>query len=156
MPESQYEQLTDSVLAWKKRQKLGRFDPSAKPLAEKIEERQTRDESEIVTKGIKVGRRCRIGGEQDGRRGAIRFVGTVHGLGGEREAGSQWIGVELDEPLGKNNGSVQIDGEDGQKLPRRLFECQELFGVVVRPEKVDVGDWPPLDDLEIDEDMEEI
>ena len=156
MPESQYEQLTDSVLAWKRRQKLGRFDPEAKSVSEIIEERRTKDDCEIATKGIKVGERCRIGGERDGRRGAIRFAGIVTGLGGEREAGCQWIGVELDEPLGKNNGSVQIDGEDGQKIPRRLFECREMFGVLVRPEKVDVGNWPPLDDLEIDEDMEEV
>ena len=29
MPDEEYEQRTDSVLAWKKAQKLGRFDPNA-------------------------------------------------------------------------------------------------------------------------------
>ena len=29
MPESEYEARKDSVLAWKKEQKLGRFDPNA-------------------------------------------------------------------------------------------------------------------------------
>lgn len=34
MPESEYESRTDSVLAWKKNQKLGRFDPNAPSLEE--------------------------------------------------------------------------------------------------------------------------
>jgi tubulin-folding cofactor B len=34
MPESEYETRTDSVLAWKKNQKLGRFDPNAPSLEE--------------------------------------------------------------------------------------------------------------------------
>lgn len=32
MPESEYEARTDSVLAWKKKQHLGRFDPNAPSL----------------------------------------------------------------------------------------------------------------------------
>jgi tubulin-folding cofactor B len=34
MPESEYEGRTDSVLAWKKAQKLGRFDPNAPGMEE--------------------------------------------------------------------------------------------------------------------------
>lgn len=34
MPANEYEQRTDSVLAWKKNQKLGRFDPNAPSLEE--------------------------------------------------------------------------------------------------------------------------
>lgn len=155
MPESQYQQLTDSVLAWKKRQKLGRFNPSTKSLADLIEDRKSRDEGEIKAKGIKIGDRCRLGTE-DGRRGTVRFIGPVDGLGGDREAGCRWIGVELDEPLGRHNGSVKVCGDNGKEEIRQLFDCREKYGVVVRPEKVEVGDWPPLDDLEIDEDMEEL
>ena len=43
MPENQYEQLNDSVLAWKKRQRLGRFDPTAKSAAELASERRVKD-----------------------------------------------------------------------------------------------------------------
>lgn len=155
IPEAQYEQLTDSVLAWKKRQRLGRFDPNAKSAAELAEERRNKDEHDIQAKNITVGNRCRVG-KDDGRRGAVRFIGPVKGLGGEREAGCVWIGVELDEPVGRNDGTVKVEVGDGRPETKRLFQCQDKFGILVRPEKVEVGDWPPLDDLDVDEDMEEI
>lgn len=106
-----------------------------------------------------------MGGE-DARRGAVRFVGVVEGLGGEREIGARWVGVEFDEPVGRNDGVVvvAVSGRRGEekegeevKSRRRLFECKAGFGVVVRPEKVEVGEkWVALDDLEVDEDLEEL
>ena len=155
MPEAEYEQLSDSVLAWKKQQKLGRFDPNTKSRMEIAEERRTKDEEEIMKKGVEVGMRCRVG-RDDTRRGVVRFVGEILGLGGEKEAGCRWVGVELDEPVGRNDGSAKIETEGGVQNNKKVFECKDKFGVFVRPEKVEVGDWSPLDDLEVDEDMEEI
>lgn len=58
----------------------------------------------IPSSQVQIGTRCRIQ-EDDGsieRRGVIRYVGpTKFG----KRIGSIWVGVELDEPLGKNNGS---------------------------------------------------
>lgn len=154
MLETEYEQLNDSVLAWKKRQKLGRFDPHAKSAEEMASERRVKDMRETEMKGIEVGQRCRVG-RDDGRRGVVNFVGEIEGLGGEREAGCVWVGVELDEPVGKNNGSVQVETAEG-KVAKRIWEGKEKFGVFARPEKVEVGEqWGVLDDLR-DEDMEEI
>jgi len=156
MPESQYEQLSDSVLAWKKGQKLGRFDPNAKSAAELAKERKTKDESEIALREIEVGKRCRIG-KEDGRRGIVRFVGEIAGLGGGKEAGCRWVGVELDEPVGRNDGSAKVEIAGGRTEEKRIFECKEKFGVFARPEKVECGkQFVPLNDLEINEDMEEI
>ena len=87
------------------------------------------------------------------------------------------MGVELDEPVGRNDGTavveVEVAGEEEEadapsaqphhqarrteKTKKRLFQCRDKFGVFVRPEKVEVGDeWAPLDDLGVDESMEEI
>lgn len=90
------------------------------------------------------------------RRGIIRFVGPVPSIPypgvetGDTDASALpiWVGIELDEPTGKNDGSV------GGK---RYFTCPNKSGIFVKPEKVEVGEFPPLelDDLE-DETMEEI
>ncbi|EGE02169.1 dynactin [Trichophyton equinum CBS 127.97] len=53
----------------------------------------------------------------DGRHARIRFIGTT------RFAPGEWIGLELEDATGKNDGSVQ--GE-------RYFECEYGFGMFVR------------------------
>lgn len=139
MPPEEYEQKTDSVLAWKKSQKLGRFDPNAPSLEQA---KSSALDSAIASKGIAVGKRCRVGGE-DAKRGVIMYVGEVEEIPGGK---GKWIGVKLDEPVGRNDGSLggkRYWGQDGD--PK--------FGVFVRPERVEVGEWPVLDDLE---DMEEM
>ena len=65
MPPDEYEQKTDSVLAWKKANKLGRFDPSAPTLEEA---KLQAIDAEIKNRGIEVGKRCRVG-EDDSKRG---------------------------------------------------------------------------------------
>ncbi|CCF35108.1 CAP-Gly domain-containing protein [Colletotrichum higginsianum] len=139
MPEEEYAKKSDSVLAWKKAQKLGRFDPDA-PSHEQAKIAAL--QQEIEQKGIQVGKRCRVGGE-DSRRGTVKYVGDVKEIPGSL---GPWIGVHLDEPVGKNDGSIAGTRYWGEESPLK-------HGVFVRPERVEVGDWPVLDDLE---DMEEI
>ncbi|KAJ9223555.1 hypothetical protein DTO271D3_1635 [Paecilomyces variotii] len=57
----------------------------------------------------------------DGRQATVRFIGSTHFAPGD------WIGIELDEPTGKNDGAVQ--GE-------RYFECEHGFGMFIRPSAV--------------------
>ncbi|KAH8131505.1 hypothetical protein ACSS6W_001728 [Trichoderma asperelloides] len=54
----------------------------------------------------------------DGRKATVRFAGQTHFQVGE------WIGVELEEKTGKNDGSVQ--GE-------RYFDCPMGYGMFVKP-----------------------
>ncbi|CAJ2511563.1 Uu.00g071880.m01.CDS01 [Anthostomella pinea] len=139
MPPEEYEKKSDSVLAWKKAEKLGRFNPDA-PSLEKA--KLEASDFEVRSRGIEVGKRCRVGGD-DSRRGEIKFVGEVKEIPGVIGA---WVGVHLDEPVGKNDGCIGGTRYWGT-------ESQLKHGVFVRPERVEVGDWPVLDDLE---DMEEI
>ncbi|KAI1107330.1 CAP Gly-rich domain-containing protein [Jackrogersella minutella] len=139
MPEEEYEKKSDSVLAWKKTEKLGRFNPDA-PSLEKAKIDGFR--AEIRSRGIEVGKRCRVGSD-DSRRGEVKYVGEVKEIPGSI---GDWIGVQLDEPVGKNDGSIGHTRYWGA-------ESALKHGVFVRPERVEVGDWPVLNDLE---DMEEI
>lgn len=51
----------------------------------------------------------------------------------------------LDEPTGDSDGSVK---------GKKFFECPNKFGVFVRPNEAEVGDFPPIDDF--DSDLDEI
>ena len=144
MPESEYEKKTDSVLSWKKAQKLGRFDPNT---AAHSEARKAALEDEAREREIEVGKRCRVG-EDDTRRGQVMYMGEVPEIPGE----GLWVGIRLDDPVGKNDGSV------GGKRYWSHGHCSEAtagmkYGVFVRPNRVEMGEWPPFNDLE---DMEEI
>ncbi|KAG5549735.1 hypothetical protein RHGRI_014886 [Rhododendron griersonianum] len=84
---------------------------------------------------IKVGDRCQV--EPGEKRGVVKFVGQAEILGP-----GFWIGVQYDEPLGKHDGMVK---------GTRFFDCPPLHGAMVRPDKVQVGDYPERDPFEEEE-----
>ena len=51
-----------------------------------------------------------------------------------------WTGVQFDEPVGKNDGSVK-----GQ----RYFTCPDGYGSLLRPDKVKAGDFPEVDEFQV-------
>ena len=92
--------FTDSLLAFKKRNKLGRFgdkESQDKELQEKKEEAKRKEEEKAQT--ITIASRCLV--TRSGmppRKGVVKFVGnTVFATG-------WWVGVQYDEPFGKNDG----------------------------------------------------
>lgn len=92
--------------------------------------------------GVTEGARCEV--MPGARRGTVRFVGEIP----EIAAGGHWVGVEFDEPLGHNDGSVK---------GRVIFPCAPGYGAFVRGKNITVGDFPvrdPFDDEddELDED----
>ncbi|CAI6330439.1 unnamed protein product [Periconia digitata] len=138
MPSAEYESRSDSVLAWKKAQKLGRFDPNAPTIEQ---QKVLASEREIQERGLTIQCRVRLLPESDARRGTVMYLGLVPEIPGI----GFWVGVALDEPTGKNDGSVK---------GKRYFDCGSNYGVFVRPERCESGEFPPLDLG--DEDMEEL
>ncbi|KAF7731002.1 hypothetical protein EC973_001048 [Apophysomyces ossiformis] len=138
LTEEEYAKRTDTVRAFKENNKLGRFS------AEAAEQRAAfASENEKAASKIKVGDRCEVqmGDEAVKRRGCVRFIGETQFQPG------LWVGIQYDEPMGKNDGSVQ--GE-------RYFTCPPKYGGFVRPIHVTVGDFPEEDLFDSDDDLEEM
>ncbi|RDX54081.1 hypothetical protein OH76DRAFT_1398377 [Lentinus brumalis] len=129
LSETEYAQRQDTVLAYKQRNKIGRF-------AEKPAEESAAAEPVEIT----VGARCEVeSAEEDFRkRGTVRYVGPTEFAKGV------WVGIEYDEPIGKNDGSVK---------GKRYFECKPNCGVFVKPDRVKVGDFP-VEEINFDDDEE--
>lgn len=91
---------------------------------------------EEEAKLINVGDRCLLG---DGtRRGEVMYVGKCKEMGF-----GFFVGVRLDEPMGDMNGAI-----GGKKY----FECENNYGMMVRPNYVKVGNYPPIDEFNENED----
>lgn len=77
---------------------------------------------------IKVGDRCKLA---SGARGEVKYVGKIMDLGV-----GYFVGVLLDEPLGDSNAIIK-----GVKY----FEAGNKYGQFVRPNGIEIGDFPVLD-----------
>lgn len=54
LPTETYESLSNSVLAWKKNQKLGRFDPNALSPEQALQKQVEKDRGEVASKGMPI------------------------------------------------------------------------------------------------------
>lgn len=68
---------------------------------------------------VKVGSLVEVIGK--GHRGTVAYIGNT------LFASGKWVGVILEEPKGKNDGTVQ---------GKRYFTCQENRGIFVRQSQV--------------------
>eukprot|EP00792_Barthelona_sp_PAP020_P003900 TRINITY_DN1744_c0_g1_i1.p1 TRINITY_DN1744_c0_g1~~TRINITY_DN1744_c0_g1_i1.p1 ORF type:complete len:247 (+),score=70.80 TRINITY_DN1744_c0_g1_i1:37-741(+) len=118
--EAEYEKRNDSFRAFKRR------NP-------KMFEKKCNEEEIVAPSDWKVGDRVEI--KPADHRGTIRYIGSVSGLND-----GDWIGIELDEPFGKNDGSFE---------GKRYFDSDKGFGIFLRPKRVVVGDFPPIDVLDL-------
>uniref|UniRef100_A0A8C5W4H6 Dynactin subunit 1 n=1 Tax=Microcebus murinus TaxID=30608 RepID=A0A8C5W4H6_MICMU len=81
----------------------------------------SRMSAEASARPLRVGSRVEVIGK--GHRGTVAYVGaTLFATG-------KWVGVILDEPKGKNDGTVQ---------GRKYFTCDEGHGIFVRQSQIQV------------------
>lgn len=139
LPDDEYNKRNDSVRSFLKRNKFGKYaEGSEEDLANKKQEQEALEQEKELAKTISVDQRCEVSiPGQLVRRGTVAFVGEVHFKPG------WWVGVKYDEPMGKNDGSV-----DG----KRYFECRQKYGGFVKPSNVVVGDFPE-ELLDLDEEL---
>ncbi|KAL5281546.1 TBCB family protein [Megaselia abdita] len=133
LTEDQYNQKQDTLKSFLKKNKLGKYnEEEMKELEEK--RKQAVEEEQRKAEQCTMGSRCQVQVKgQPSKRGVIMYNGELEGKKGI------FIGIKYDEPLGRNDGAVE---------GVRYFECQPKYGGFVPPSAVEVGDFPPLDDLD--------
>nr|XP_033323321.1 CAP-Gly domain-containing linker protein 1 isoform X7 [Megalopta genalis] len=77
--------------------------------------------STVSQRDFRIGDRVIVSSSQGSKTGVLRYMGTTEFAAGE------WCGVELDDPVGKNDGSV---GDN------RYFECRPKYGLFAPAHKV--------------------
>ncbi|XP_064322173.1 CAP-Gly domain-containing linker protein 1 isoform X6 [Phalacrocorax carbo] len=92
--------------------------PEKAASSEKASSTTTADAHEEFVDDFRVGERVWVNGNKPG---FIQFLGET------QFAPGQWAGIVLDEPIGKNDGSV---------AGVRYFQCEPLRGIFTRPSKL--------------------
>lgn len=137
--DTDYDSKRDTVRSFLKKNKMGKYNPQTIAEQERIKQ-ETALEEEKARERIKVGSRCEVTVPgQMARRGCVEFIGETEFKEG------LWVGVRYDEPYGKHDGCVK---------GKRYFTCPQGYGSFVKAKNVEVGDFPEIDDLDLDEDDE--
>ncbi|XP_058797336.1 tubulin-folding cofactor B-like [Phymastichus coffea] len=137
LSEEEYSKRSDTVKAFLKEHKLGKYNEEETAKKEN-EKRLEQEREEHLAKSMKINDRCEVSvSGNPKRRATVRYVGHTDFKKG------WWIGVEYDEPFGKNDGSV---------AGKRYFECPDKYGGFVRPNCVVIGDFPQ-EDFDLDEEF---
>ncbi|KAL8446540.1 hypothetical protein Emed_004994 [Eimeria media] len=168
MPDEVYEQRERTMRQFLRGLQTSRPDLFQQQQQQQQQEQQQQEqqwtEDEIRHK-YQIGSRCQLSGD---RRGRIAFVGRRP----SRPQEEIWIGVALDEPLGRTDGrdfrvsgnahaaaataaatAAAAAGGGGGKLvysSKKLFECDgQGYGEFALPGEVAVGDFPVLDPFDL-------
>ncbi len=126
MPDEVYDKLPTSLRAHIRAEKQKNPDFKLVP-QKKVYNPSDEDKPSTPTNARHIftpGSRCEV--QPGGRRGEVKFFGPIAGLKGA------WVGVDLDEPLGQNDGR----GPDGLEY----FQCKgQNYGCFVKHYNVQVG-----------------
>ncbi|XP_030372289.1 tubulin-folding cofactor B [Scaptodrosophila lebanonensis] len=133
----QYEQKRDTVRNFLLQNRVGKYNEDEMRQREE-KRRELAEEIQRRAELCVVGSRCQVTvSGNPTRRGVIKYNGPLDGKSGI------FIGVQYDEPLGKNNGSIN---------GKAYFECPPNYGGFVAPLSVEVGDFPP-EDFDLDDEI---
>lgn len=137
MSEEDYDKRKGTIRDWK-REQLAK-DPNFVFPGSKPKLQATAPATEADCTHLSLQSRCEV--YPGDKRGTIVFIGETDFAAG------YWVGVILDEPTGRNNGTVK---------GRTYFECDSNYGIFCKPQNVKAGDFPErgLSELE-DSDEEE-
>ncbi|CAL6095282.1 Tubulin_specific chaperone B [Hexamita inflata] len=134
MSDEQYDKMEGTVRAFKKEK--FRTDPVyRKTIIEARQKRDTARQEEMAAAAlITVGCRCKLLSRE--KCATVRYLGAL-----ENQVGI-YVGIELDLPFGNCAGE-----NEGQVY----FICQKNCGIFVKPQEIEVGDFPE-EDLDLDDD----
>lgn len=119
--EEDYDKRDDTFRKWKKKN----IDPFVSKTTKPLSAEEEKYSSPSIIEGIEKENRCEL--KESKMRGTVKFVGKVQFDKG------YWVGVQLDEPLGTNDGSVN---------KKKYFTCPQKHGIFIRPDHINVGDYP--------------
>jgi len=137
MSEEEYDKREKTFRSFKKTMLAG--NPNWKPVHAGAKPAAAYADAACVPADVVPGARCTL--PPGDRRGEVAFVGPVPGLTG----GGFWVGVRLDEPYGRH---------DGTAAGVRYFDAPDKYGTFVRPDILTCGNYPPLGLDELDEEGE--
>ena len=106
--DEEYNKKTNTVRSWKLQNKLGRFNDNFS-----VNKNNEINECKEKASNFKINDRCKV--IRDGRIGTIKYIGTVEQIDKE----FIWVGIEFDDPVGKNDGSIK---------GHYYFNCKDKFG----------------------------
>ncbi|XP_028166159.1 tubulin-folding cofactor B isoform X3 [Ostrinia furnacalis] len=137
LSEEEYEKKGDTLRSFLQRNRLGKYNEEEMNKLKEQQQKELEEEARLAA-AVVVGARCEVRvPQQPPRRAAVRYNGPLEGAKG------LWIGVEYDEPRGKNDGSVN---------GKRYFTCPPKYGGFVKPVYVTVGDFP-VEEFDLDDEI---
>jgi len=99
----EYSKRQDTVQSYLKRNKMGKYNEEEMQKLEEQKIKQLQEDKDLVA-NFNIGDRCEVDvpGAGGKRRGTVKFIGET-----QFKPDVIWVGVQYDEPLGKNDGSVE-------------------------------------------------
>ncbi|EGG22309.1 tubulin folding cofactor B [Cavenderia fasciculata] len=119
MTDEEYDKREGTYRKWKQEQEQKQPSTTTQPSS-------TTDDNSIEPSWLKIGDKCQV--KSDLRTGTIAYIGLVNDTVG------YWVGLHLDLPLGKNDGTLK---------GKKYFDSIDKYGAFVRASNLNVNSQQP-------------